>query len=169
MIFTGQVSWHDPTLARSFSVVVMDQEYLDQTYGERRTLPSFETFVVGVLHGDSQGVSRVYEWRTKPYPTWRHRGEWLLPLGDDSDGQRREALVALASGSWQSLHDLESLFAEADTERASRKKRRGSVTQTWGFEEAQRPPRLDVILPFGDFFSPASSLVRAALPRAVGK
>ena len=60
-LWTGQVSWHDPALARSFSVIVMDQYYLENSHGHRRHLPDFETFVVAVLQGDQPGVSRVYE------------------------------------------------------------------------------------------------------------
>ena len=67
-LWTGRVSWHNPDLARSFSVVVLDQEYIEHFQGLRRIEPSFETFVVGVLQGDEQGVSHVYEWRTFPAP-----------------------------------------------------------------------------------------------------
>ena len=148
-LWTGQVSWHDPALARSFSVIVMDQEYLEHSHGHRRNVPGFETFVVGVLQGDKQGVSRVYEWRTSPERTWRYRGLWLMPLGDDSDRHRRQAVDALGSGSWQLLHDLECLFTAPDAARASRRARRGRATHVWGCHEALRPPRLDVILPFG--------------------
>ena len=82
-LWTGEVVWNNLGLARSFSVVVIDQEYVEGRRGDRRSLPVFETFVVSVLQDDKRGVSRVYEWRTRPQETWRYRGSWLKPLGDD--------------------------------------------------------------------------------------
>ena len=40
-LWTGQVMWNDPSLARSFTVVGMDHEYLQNCRGERRRPPSF--------------------------------------------------------------------------------------------------------------------------------
>ena len=101
---------------------------------------------------------------------YQSRGvSWLLPLGEDSDRQRRQAVDALSSGSWQFLHDLECLFAAPDAARASRRARRGCSTHRWGCHEASdgchRTIWTEQVLVV---CMPASPLVRAALPRAVG-
>ena len=152
-LWTGEVWWDNRESARSFSVIVIDQDYLDNSQGNRRKLPQFETFIVGVLQGDQPGVSRLYEWRNfLPKPNWANRGLWkMMPLEDDDpDRQRHEALDALSSGSWQLLHDVECLFAAPDAPRPSRKaRRRGPGKHESGCHEVRHPPRLDVILPFG--------------------
>ena len=48
-LWTGQVMWTALDLARSFTVVVMDHEYLEDRHANRRHPPSFETFIVSVL------------------------------------------------------------------------------------------------------------------------
>ena len=55
-LWTGLVSWPDPSSARYFSVIVMDEHYLRTCKGLRHHLPDFETFVVGVLRVDQPGV-----------------------------------------------------------------------------------------------------------------
>ena len=60
-LWTGRVSWPDASSARSFSVIVMDEHYLQTCSGLRHLLPDFETFVVGVLRDDQPGVHGVYE------------------------------------------------------------------------------------------------------------
>ena len=101
---------------------------------------------------------------------YQSRGvSWLLPLGEDSDRQRRQAVDALGSGSWQFLHDLECLFAAPDAARASRRARRGCSTHRWGCHEASDGCHRTIWT--GQVLvvcMPASPLVRAALPRAVG-
>ena len=80
-LWTGRVSWPDASSARSFSVIVMDEHYLQTCRGRRYLLPDFETFVVGVLRVDQPGVRCVYEWRTRlAVENWLHRGRWLAPL-----------------------------------------------------------------------------------------
>ena len=104
---------------------------------------------MGVIDGDKPGVNRVYEWRTNCQRTWRYRGIWLVPLGADSQRIRLQSVASLGKSSWQCLHDLECLFAAPEVARASRRARRGRSEHVWGCHEAQRSPRLDVILPFG--------------------
>ena len=80
-LWTGLVSWPDPSSARSFSVIVMDQYYLQTCSGLRHHLPDFETFVVGVLRVDQPGLRCVYELRTRlAVENWLHRGRWLAPV-----------------------------------------------------------------------------------------
>ena len=140
-LWSGQVVWQDAASAKYFSVIVMDQNYLEQCQGHRRTVQDFETFVVGLLQGSGQGADRVYEWRTTREHTWRDRGRWLLPFGDVSDVHRRQAVDALGKHSRHLLHDLGRLFAAPDVARASRRGRRGAAARLWGLHEAARPPR----------------------------
>ena len=127
----------------------MDQHYLEAYQGYRCDLPDFETFAVGVLQVGQAGVNHLYEWRTSRELTWLYRGSWLHDAGKDSEQQRLEAVATLKGTSWQSLHDLQSLFVAPGVERASRRQRRGSAPHYWGCHETQRQPRLDVILPSG--------------------
>ena len=53
-LWTGKVMWHHHTLSRSFSVIVMDQQFLQIPAEARCDSPGFETFIVSVLHGDSR-------------------------------------------------------------------------------------------------------------------
>ena len=77
-LWTGQVLWHYPAFARSFSVVVIDQQYVENHRGHRRNWPDFETFVVAVLQNDQPGVSKIYEWRVNAPScgSWMNRGHW---------------------------------------------------------------------------------------------
>ena len=148
-LWTGRVLWHEAPLERSFTVIVMDQQYLDEASDQRRGRPAFETFVIGMIQSDAPGVENVYEWRTAPERTWCRRGTWLTPLGDESDVQRRQSIRALGKECWLWLHDLNNLFAARGAVRASRRGRRGSAPRVWDCHIAQRAPRLDVILPVG--------------------
>ena len=152
-LWTGLVLWSDARSAKSFSVIVMDEKYLQTCIGHRYILPKFETFVIGGLRVDHPGVSCVYELHSRAVgDTWRHRGSWLTQLiegSDDSNRLRCEAVEALRTASWHSLYDLEALFAVHGTARASRRERRGTSEPFYGCCPAERPPRLDVILPYG--------------------
>ena len=148
-LWTGQVLWNDPFfVAGPFSVVVIDQEYIVQMRGRRQQPPGFETFVVGVLHGDTAGVDRLYEWRTNGKRDWRNRGQWLGSLGVESDRLRRQSLEPLSKCPWNLLHDLDNLFAAAGAPRASRRERGRFPGRTVDFRETHSPPRRNVFIPF---------------------
>ena len=141
-IWTGLVSWKNSSLPRSFSCIVMDQQYLvEKNKGVDHRPPTFETFVVAVMFEGQRGVSQVYEWRARAEDGWRQRCSWLQELDLRKLHQdHRQALALLATPTWRLLHDVDRMFTAPHFLRTSRRARITRFWNRWGCIAVKHPP-----------------------------
>ena len=141
-IWTGLVSWKNSSLPRSFSCIVMDQQYLvEKNKGVDHRPPNFETFVVAVVFEGQRGVSQVYEWRARAEDGCRQRCSWLQELDLRKLHQdHRQALALLATPTWRLLHDVDRMFTAPHFLRTSRRARITRFWNRWGCIAVKHPP-----------------------------
>ena len=59
-LWTGVVQWRSNAVARTLSVIVMDETWVRGRDGEKPASPTFETFVVSILQDDQSGVKQFF-------------------------------------------------------------------------------------------------------------